>query len=180
MEQIFSFICSAAALALYSASYFFKTKKMYLTMQIIGNVFLALSYLLIGAFFTMVSVILGIGRGLICYYYEKRDKNVPLFMIAALCAATITSYVVINFVILKTATSWDILYMLASCFYAITFTIRNLKLMRYAVLVPHSLAVAYNLVIRAPITSALSYAIEAVITVVAIIKFRNKRKKTVQ
>lgn len=179
MEQTFSFICSAIALALYSASYFFKTKKMYLTLQIIGNIFLALSYLLISAFFTMVSVILGIGRGLVCYFYEKRDKSVPVLVIIALCAATIISYITINFVILKSATSWDILYMLASCFYAITFTIRNLKLMRWAVLVPHSLAIAYNLVIKAPITSAMSYAIEFVITIVAIIKFRTRREKKI-
>ncbi|MBO5775977.1 MAG: YgjV family protein [Clostridia bacterium] len=177
MEQTISFICSATALALYSASYFFKTKKAYLTLQIIGNIFLSLSYLLIGAIFTMVTVIIGIGRGLVCYYYEKKDREVPLYMIIALCAATISSYVVINFIILKTATSWDVLYMLASCFYAITFTIRNIKLMRYAILVPHALAITYNLVIRAPITSALSYVIEAVITIVAIIKFRTRKAK---
>jgi hypothetical protein len=125
----------------------------------------------------MVTVIIGIGRGLVCYYYEKRNREVPLYMIIALCAATVTSYVLINFVVLKTATSWDILYMLASCGYAITFTIRNLKLMRYAVLIPHSLAIAYNLIIRAPITSALSYVIEAIITIVAIIKFRAHKSK---
>lgn len=176
MEQTFSLIFSSIALALYCASYFFKTKKMYLTLQIIGNIFLSLSYLLISAFFTMVSVILGIGRGLICYLYEKRDRSVPLFVIIALCSATVISYVVINFMVLKTATSWDVLYMLASCFYAITFTIRNIKLMRYAVLVPHSLAIAYNLVINAPITSALSYAIEFVITIIAIIKFSAHKK----
>lgn len=167
-----SFIMSTIALALYAGSYFFNNKKGYLAFQLVGNVFLSLSYMLIGAYFTMVSVIVGIARGLICYTYEKLDKRVPVYMIGALCLATITSYVLINYVILSgDASPWDILYLIASCMYAITFAIRNIKLMRYVVLIPHTSAIAYNLLIGAPISSAISYGIEFVITIVAIIKF---------
>jgi len=175
----FSFVMSTIALALYSGSYFFNSKRNYLIFQLIGNVFLSLSYLLIGAYFTMISVVIGIARGLICYIYEKRNKKVPLYMIMALCFATISSYIVINYVILSGASSrWDILYMIASCMYAITFAIRNIKLMRYVVLIPHMCAIAYNLLINAPISSAISYGIELVITIVAIIKFRIKEEIT--
>ena len=167
-----SFIMSTIALALYSGSYFFNNKRNYLILQVIGNIFLSLSYLLMGAYFTMVSVIVGIGRGLICYTYEKKDKNVPLYMIIGLCFVTVLSYIIINYVILSgQASPWDILYMFASCMYAITFAIRNIKLMRYVVLIPHISAVSYNLLVKAPISSAMSYGIEFVITIVAIIKF---------
>lgn len=174
---ILSFVMSTVALALYSCSYFFNNKKNYLIFQLVGNVFLSLSYLLMGAYFTMVSVAIGIARGLICYSYEKRDKKVPLYMVIALCVVTILSYVIINYIVLSgTASPWDVLYLIASCMYAITFAIRNIKLMRYVVLIPHTSAIAYNLLVGAPISSAISYGIELVITIVAIIKFHIQEK----
>lgn len=167
-----SFIMSTIALALYCGSYFFNSKKKYLILQLTGNVFLSCSYLFMGAYFTMVSVVVGIARGLICYTYEKNNKRVPIYMIAGLCLVTVSSYILINYVILSgTASSWDILYMFASCMYAITFAIRDIKLMRYLILIPHLSAIFYNLLVKAPISSALSYGIEFAITVVAIIKF---------
>jgi len=127
----------------------------------------------------MVSVIIGIGRGLICYTYENKDKKVPVYMIAALCFVTVSSYILINYVILSgTSSPWDILYLIASCMYAISFAMRNIKLMRYVVLIPHACAVSYNLLVNAPISSALSYGIEFVVTVVAIIKFYIQEKHT--
>ena len=173
-----SFVMSTIALVLYSCSYFFNNKRNYLILQLSGNVFLSLSYMLIGSFFTMVAVIIGIARGLICYLYEKRDKRVPVFWIVSLCIASILTYIIINTVILSQASIWDFLYLFASCMYAITFAIRNLKVMRYMVLIPHASAVAYNLLIKAPISSAISYGIELVVTVVAIIKYEINKAKS--
>ena len=172
-----SFVMSTIALVLYSCSYFFNNKRNYLILQLSGNVFLSLSYMLIGSFFTMVAVIIGIARGLICYLYEKRDKRVPVFWIVSLCIASILTYIIINTVILSQASIWDFLYLFASCMYAITFAIRNLKVMRYMVLIPHASAVAYNLLIKAPISSAISYGIELVVTIVAIIKNEATKNK---
>ena len=132
--------------------------------------------MLMGAYFTMVSVGIGIARGLICYRYENLNKKVPVYMILLLCISTILSYVIINHFILSTSSVWDVLYLIASCMYAISFAIRNIKLMRYVVLVPHALAISYNLLVKAPISSAISYGIEFVITVVAIIKFHFQEK----
>ena len=174
-----SFILSTIALVLYCCSYFFDNKKKYLIFQLTGNVFLSFSYLFMGAYFTMVSVAIGIARGLICYTFEKNDKKVPLYIIVGLCLATVLSYIIINYVILMGASSpWDILYMVASCLYAITFAMRNIKRMRYVVLIPHLSAVSYNLLVNAPISSAISYGIEFVVTVVAIIKFHIQEKCT--
>ena len=139
--------------------------------------FLSFSYFFMGAYFTMVSVAIGIGRGLICYTYEKNNKKVPWYIIMGLCLVTVLSYIIINYVILLGASSpWDILYMGASCMYAITFAMRNIKLMRYVVLIPHMSAIAYNLLVNAPISSAISYGIEFIITIVAIIKFHIQEK----
>ena len=89
----------------------------------------------------------------------------------------IASFFVVNTLILKTAKPWDILYLVASCLYAIVFTIRNLTVMRYVVLVPHVLSIAYNLIIHSPIFTAISYTIELLVTVVAIVKFRLQDKQ---
>ena len=172
-----SFIMSTIALCLYSLSYFFNKKSYYLVLQLSGNAFLSLSYFLIGAYFTMVSVFIGIFRGLICYTFEKKNKKVPVYLVVGLCAITVLSYIIINFVILSSASPLDAIYLFASCMYAVTFAIRNIRVMRYAVLVPHSCAVAYNLLIKAPISSAISYGIELAVTVVAIIKFEIQRHK---
>ena len=165
---------STVALCLYSLSYFFNNKKSYLILQLFGNVFLSLSYLFIGSYFTMVSVIIGIARGALCYLYERQDKKVPIFVVIGLCLVTILCYFVINHVILSKSSIWDFVYLFASCMYAVTFAIRNIRIMRFAVLIPHSSAIVYNLLIKAPITSAMSYAIELVVTVIAIVKFEIK------
>ena len=167
-----SFVMSAIALCLFSLSYFFNNKRNYLISQLSGNVFLAGSYLLISSYFAMVALIIGIARGVICYTYEKKDKKVPVWWIIGLCLSTIFSYVIINYVVRRSQSSiWDSLYLFSACMYAITFAIRNIRVMRYVVLFPHASAVAYNLLIRAPISSAISYGIELVVTIVAIIKW---------
>ena len=128
----------------------------------------------------MISVFIGIFRGLIFYVFEKKNKKVPVCVVVGLCAVTVLSYIVINYVILSSASVWDVLYLFSSCMYAVTFAIRNIRVMRYAVLVPHSCAVAYNLIIKAPISSAISYGIELAVTVVAIIKYEVQKYKTKQ
>ena len=179
--RLLASVMSTIALILYCCSYFFNDKRKYLFFQMTGNVFLSFSYFLMGAYFTMVSVAVGIGRGLICYTYEKNNKKVPIIIVIAMCLVTVLSYILINYVILSgKASPFDTLYMFASCMYAITFAMRNIRLMRYVILIPHASAVIYNLLVNAPISSALSYGIEFVITVVAIIKFhilkRNKNQ----
>jgi hypothetical protein len=114
--------------------------------------------------------------------YEKKDKKVPVYVILGLCLATVSSYFIINFGIMSDSSPWDILYLMSSCAYAVTFAMRNIRVMRYAVLVPNALAVAYNLLIKAPISSAISYGVEFAVTVVAIIKCeiklaRDRKKK---
>lgn len=173
-----SLAMSTVALALYSFSYFFNHKRNYLILQLSGNVFLSFSYLLIGSYFTMVAVMIGIARGIICYTYERKNKKVPVYVIVGLCLVTILSYVIINYMVLSQASVWDFLYLFASCMYAVTFAIRNIRVMRYLVLIPHSFSVAYNLLIKAPISSAISYGIELAVTIAAIIKYEIQKHQT--
>lgn len=172
-----SFVMSTIALILYSVSYFFNNKRNFLILQLSGNVFLSVSYFIMGSYFTVISVLIGIARGLLCYIYEKKDKKVPVYVVAGLCSATVVSFIVINYVVLSQASPWDVLYLFASCMYSVTFAMRNIRVMRYVTLLPHTLAVAYNLLIKAPFTSAMSYAIELLVTVAAIIRFDFIRRR---
>ena len=173
-----SFVMSTIALVLYSSSCFSNSKRNYLILQLSGSVFLSFSYFLISSYFTMVAVIIGIARGIICYIYEKKDKKVPIYLIIGLCLASILCYIIINYVVLRSQASvWDFLYLFSCCMYAVTFAIRNLRVMRYVVLLPHASAVAYNLLIHAPISSAISYGIELTVTIVAIIKYEVSKIK---
>lgn len=177
MDEL-AFVLSATALVLYSASYFFNSKKQYLILQVCGNAFLSLSYCVLGAYFTMVSVILGIVRGLVFYVYEKKDKKAPISVVLGLCALTVLSYLIINCLIVPQHSPWDIIYLIASLMYVITLAIRNISVMRYTVLIPHSCAVLYNILIKAPISSAISYGIELLVTVVAIIRYEFPKRKS--
>ena len=129
---------STIALFLYSFSYFFNQKKKYLILQLSGNFFLSISYLLIGSYFTMVAVAIGIARGFICYLYEKKNRKVPLVWIVGLCLASILSYIIINIVILSQASTWDFLYLFASCMYVISFAIRHSAMLMYFAIISPS------------------------------------------
>lgn len=182
-ELSWSFAMSVVALGFYSSSYFFNNKKIYLILQTSGCAFLALSYLLMGLYFTMISLVIGIARGVIYYLYEIKDKSVPIYVVGGVCLASVVSYIIINFVILSNASPWDVLSLFAACMYAITFAIRDVRTMRYIVLIPHASAIAYNLIISAPISTAISYLIETAVTVVAIVKdeiqrYRARRQKS--
>lgn len=169
---------STIALCFYSSSYFFNSKSKFLILQLSGNLFLSLSYFLLGSYFTMVAVALGIARGLICYWYEKRDKKVPVGFIIGLCLASILSYVIINCILMQSQASvWDILYLFASCMYALTFAIRNIRVMRFVVVIPHVSSILYNLLVQAPISSAISYGIELTVTLVSILRCEMAKKR---
>ena len=64
-DFVISTVARFIALVLYSLSYFFKSKLHYLVLQGSGNVCLAISFLLLVEYFTMVSVVIGILRAVV-------------------------------------------------------------------------------------------------------------------
>ena len=172
-----SMTASLIALGLIVSSYFVSKKILYLTLQGVGIVFLSLSYLFVEEFFAMISLSIGLGRTIVYFAYERKNKNAPIALACVLSLLTIASYFIVNLWILKTAKLLDIIYLVSLCGYAFTFRIRNLKTMMYVVIIPTSLAVIYNIAIVAPIFSILSYSFELGANIVAIIRFNMDKGK---
>ena len=120
MLEFFPLLFSFIALFLCSCSYFSKKKIFYLIFQMIAIVFLILSYLAAGQFFATVSLAICLFRTLVYFLYERKDKKVPVLMVALICALVVSAYFVVNFVWLKTANPLDLLYVFSLCGYHIS------------------------------------------------------------
>ena len=155
-----SLAISFVALALVSFSYLVKKKRYYLFLQALACLCLVFSYFFVTEFFAMVSIFVGLLRTLIYYAYEKNDKHAPPLVVAAICFVTVSVYFIINVGVLSTWRPLDVLYVLSLCMYAIVFSIRNLYLMKWLVIIPHVLAILYNVMIFAPPFTVLSYSAE--------------------
>lgn len=170
-----SYVASFFALIIIMYSYFANNKKYYLLFQCLGIVCLITSYLFMSKYFATLSMIVALIRTITFGVYEYKNKNAPLFFSYLFVILTILTYVLVNVIILKIISWLDILHVIALCFYAFTFRIRNLTTMRKVILMPNVLEVLYNLIMFAPLFTTLSYFFELLSNVVAIFKFDIKK-----
>ncbi len=158
-------------LALMILSYFFKSKSKYLLFQTLGLGCMFFSYLFGGEYFAMITLTVSVTRTLTFFMYEKKDKEAPIGLAWLFASLSVCAYLVVNVLILQTADYVDILYLAAMVLYAFIFRIRNIKLVRYTVIIPHALAIAYNLLLGDMLFVALSYGFELLADLYAIIKY---------
>ena len=169
-NEIVAQIVSGFALLIGAASYFVN-KKNYLFFQALTMIGLALSYLLLGEYFAMLALAVGLGRALTFYWYEKAEKDAPLALSFLFAGLTVAAYFIVNLGILKTAKYEDILYLIAMIFFAFTFRIRDLKTLRYVTLIPAGLSVIYGCLCNATIFAILAYVLELVAVIFSILKY---------
>lgn len=170
LSQIFG----GVTLALMVFSYFFKSKSTYLFLQTMGLLSMFFSYLFGAEYFAMITLTVSLTRTLTFYLYEKKDKETPIAFSFLFSALAIGAYLIVNLLILGTAKPLDILYLSAVVIYAFVFRIRNIKLVRYTVLLPHALAVLYNVLLDDMLFVAASYFFELLADVYAIFKYNKK------
>lgn len=170
-NPILSLIASFIAMAFVILAYFVRKKSMYLMFQALCIVFLIISYFFSLQFFAMVGLTIGLARSLTFFAYENKDKDAPLWLSAILAGATLASYFIVNLGILGTAQPLDILCVLALMMYAFIFRIRNLKVVRFTMLVPTVLSILFNILTHAAIFATLTYAFELCANVVSIFKY---------
>ena len=174
-----SLIASFIAMAVIVISYFVKKKEHYLLFQSLGLVFLIVSYFFSLQFFAMIGIGLGLLRAITFFIYEKKGKNAPIGWSFAFSILTIISYFIINFGILKTAQPLDLLCLAGLILYAFIFRIRNLKIVRFTMLIPtislplpsdvtSILTFLFNLLTHAPIFATISYAFELIANIISI------------
>ncbi len=164
---IFSFI----AMVLIAASYFVKTKGEFLVLQGSGIVFLMSSYLCNGQYFAMIGLGVGLARCIIFYMYEREEKEAPIIWCYILCALSFAAYGVVNLWILKSFHPADIIYLVGLVLYMFIFRIRNIKVVRYAILVPTALSIVYNVWAASPIFAVISYCFEMTANIVSILRY---------
>ena len=164
---IFSFI----AMLLIAASYFLGTKDGFLVLQGSGIVFLMSSYLCNGQYFAMIGLGIGLARCVVFYLYERRDKEAPIVWCYALCALSFAAYFVVNLWILQQFHPADILYLIGLVLYMFVFRIRNIKTVRFVILLPTALSIAYNVWAASPIFTVISYCFEMLANIIAILKY---------
>ena len=172
-------IASFIAMALVVAAYFVKKKAGYLLCQLLCIIFLIISYFFTVQFFAMIGIAIGLFRTVTFFIYENKEKKAPLIWPFIFSGLTILSYFIVNLWILKTAQLLDILYVAALVMYAFIFRIRNLKIVRFTMLIPTVLSILFNIFTHAAIFATLTYVFELCANLVSIFRYHvfNKKEK---
>lgn len=170
-NPILALIAGFIAMVFVITSYFVKNKSLYLVFQALCITFLVVSYFFTVQFFAMIGLTIGLIRSLVFFAYERKDKDAPLWVAFVLAAATLTSYFVVNYVILKTAQPLDVLCLVALVMYVFIFRIRNLKIVRFTMLIPTVLSILFNTLTHAALFVSLSYIFELSADVVSIFRY---------
>ena len=177
-REEWALVVSIVVMLVMCSSYFFKKKSLYLAMQGMGIAFLMVAYILLREYFAMIGLVIGLARSMVYLLYEWKDKETSIWWAVLFSALGVACYVVINLWVLRSAKPYDLIYLVGLIAYAFIFRIRNLKLVRYLVLIPTALSIAYNALISAGIFVVISYSFELGANVVASVKVRLQEKKT--
>ena len=167
-NPILSQIAGFITLFMMVISYLFKAKSSFLLCQVLGLLAMFVSYLFKCEFFAMVSLTVSLSRTLTFFIYEKKNKRAPLSLAYLFAALTLFAYITVNLMILKMAKPVDILFLIAHAGYAFVFRIRNIRIVRKAIIIPHLFAILYNLVLNGMLFVAISYSFELIVDLYSI------------
>ena len=170
-------ISGFATLAFMVSSYFFKSKRNYLFFQVLGLIGMFLSYLFGAEYFAMVALAVSFSRTFTFFCYEKKDTEAPIFLSFLFASLGLCAYITVNLIILGDAKPVDIICLTEQVMYAFVFRIRNIKTVRYALILPTALAVLYNLLIGDMMFLVMSYSFELLADFYAIYKYRDRKPK---
>ena len=170
-NKVLALIAGFIAMSLVATSYFVKKKSVYLLFQAFCIVFLITSYFFTVQFFAMVGLGVGLMRTTIYFLYEKKDVQTPIWIAYALAVITVASYFIVNFWILENANPIDGLLVISLILYVFIFRIRDLKTVRFTMLMPTTLSILYNALSGAALFVSLTYVFELTANVVSIYKY---------
>ena len=176
-NEIFALIAGFFAMAFVMIAYFVKKKGLYLLFQLLCIICLVISYFFNAQYFAMIGLSVGLLRAVTFFIFENKGKVAPIYWSVIFSALTLASYFIVNFAILKTAQPLDVLCLLALCMYAFIFRIRNLKIVRFTMIIPTILSILFNVLTHAALFATLSYAFELGANVVSIFKYHVFNKK---
>ena len=180
MLYILALITSFIAMVCACSSYFVKKKELYLFLQFICIIFLISSQFLSLQYFSAVGLVIALARTVTFYAYEKKGVVAPIFWSFVFAGLSIASYFIIDLWILKDARFVDVLCLVAFICYAFVFRIRDLKFVRFGMLLPTFLSVTYFIITKAPIFTILSYSFEFCANITSIFKYHVFKHKQIE
>lgn len=152
------------ALILVCISYQFNNKAKFLALQILANAFYSASFLALNILVGGINTIISLFRVAILFFYEKEDKNPPIFLYLTFFLLYIVSGVICW-------QSWlDIIAILSYEIFNVAMFVRNINLTRYLMIIPNFMIAIYN-VCHMTWTNALLDFVEVGVLIFAIFKF---------
>jgi hypothetical protein len=161
-------------------SYFANNQSKYLLFQALNMGSLAISYFFSCEYFAMIGIIVSMARTITFFLISKKGKDAPLALSFLFAFLNLLAYVIINLFILKTTQPIAILYVIALVAYSFIFRIKSMKKVRFLMLLPLTLTIAFNVFSNATIFAAISYVFELIADVIAIIKNDLKKQNLTQ
>lgn len=164
MSFIFAQILGIIALIILSIGYFLKNRSRFLFVQIIANLFYALAFLVLKAYVAGIITLVSLIRCLYLYIADKKNfKHTLLFLPIFICL-----YILITGIFWKN--NYDIIPLITAVIFTFAFSIKNLQLSKYILIVPNLMLVVYN-ILTTTYASALLDFVEVAVIVVAIVKY---------
>ena len=170
-NRTLALVASFIAMLCVIFAYFTTKKERFLFFQSICIVFLIVSYFFTVQFFAMVGLFIGLLRALIYFAYERKERVAPISIPIGLCLLTGVSYVIVNWMILDSVTAADIILLVSLMCYIFIFRVRNLKLVRFLMVIPTVLSIIFNVWTHAALFATLSYAFELGANVTSIFRY---------
>lgn len=171
VQFIISQIFGGIALILVCISYFLSKNK-FLFFQIVANLFYGAAFLVSLSLVAGINTIISILRCLLILYYEKQNKDFPIYFLVTFCLI----YISVGVVFYKNA--WDIITMFSPTLFTIAMIMRKMIAVKWFMLFPN-LALILYCVFNKFYTSAILDLVEFIVILVAIVmyyieKHRNK------
>lgn len=170
MNFIFAQILGGISLILVIVSYFLNSKKNFLFIQIVANVFYGLSFIVNSALVAGINTFISIIRVLLLYLYERKGKTPPIYFIFIFSAC----YITIGVIFFKNY--YDIIVIITPILFTIAMWVKNMQLVRYLMLLPNAILVFYA-ILNQVYTTALLDLLELITIIVALITYYMHKKK---
>lgn len=161
ISQVIGFI----ALILVMSSYFVGTKKKQLTITIVSNLLVAVSFGFLGTYTACIGMVIATLRIIIFFVYELKLKEVPEWMMGLIFLVLVfNSAIFIPFPIM------DLLPMISLMLYTLGLRIKKLIYMRIFFILPSIIFLIYDISVFA-YTDALLKVLELIAITVSVSRF---------
>jgi len=138
-NYIISQLIGVCALIVVCSGYFLKSRQQFFVTQMFGNFLVALSYLFLGTLFASIGVFIACIRSIVFYFYEKKQKTVPWWLLGVICALVLGNGVVLW------SSPLDLLPMGSLILFKFDFRIKDAMRMRLVILFACFLFATFNL-----------------------------------